>query len=316
VLVNSTLISLRPTNVPEAIVAFKAFLTRRRRSPLTVKRYGLVLSDFERWAGDRPPGSITTAEIDAGYLADWERRFIKRRGRQPSDQTVRARICALSSFYTYLSDYGLLVNADGHAVANPMAAIESPRIEVGPPDWLKPEEDGKLLACSMDDAERIIVFLLRMTGMRVGEARGLKWSDVDFEDQTISIAKSKFGKSRVVPIFPELLPHLLQWSAVLERKGLLARNGPVLSTRNGTPMVSQHIEKLVARVGIRAGLEERLHPHKLRKTFGSDLLNRQLRIEVVAALLGHSHVGITQKYYAQLLDSTIRDEVFAALGAR
>jgi integrase/recombinase XerC len=102
---------------------------------------------------------------------------------------------------------------------------------------------------------------------------------------------------------------------VLEGKELFARNAPVLSTRNGTPTVTQHIEKLVARVGVRAGLQDRLHPHKLRKTFGSDLLNRQLRIEVVSALLGHSHVGITQKYYASLLDSTIRAEVMATLGA-
>jgi integrase/recombinase XerC len=315
VLVDSTIIPLRPTTVPEAVSAFKAFLLRRRRSLLTVKRYDLVLQDFARWAGDRSPGSIPTSEIDAGYLADWEQRFLERRGRQPSDQTVRARICALSSFYGYLSDYGLLLDEEGRAVANPMSAIESPRIEVGPPDWLKPEEDAKLLGCQMDDAERIIIFLLRMTGMRVGEARALRWSDVDFEDGTISVEKSKFGKSRIIPIVPELLPHLRHWAAVLEGKGLFARNGPVLSTRNGTPIVTQHIEKLVARVGIRAELQDRLHPHKLRKTFGSDLLNRRLRIEVVSALLGHSHVGITQKYYASLLNSTIRAELMAALGA-
>jgi integrase/recombinase XerC len=306
---------LRPTTVAEAVVAFKAYLARRRRSPLTVKRYGFVLADFERWAGNRSPGSVTTVEIDAGYLADWEHRFINHRGRRPSDQTVRARICALSSFYGYLSDYGLLVDDKGNAVANPMGAIDSPRIEVGPPDWLKPDEDERLLATSMDEAEQIIVFLLRLTGMRIGEARALQWSDVDLEDGTISIAKSKFGKSRVIPILPELMPHLRHWRGVLERKRLYARTAPVLSTRNGRPMVPQHIEKLVARVGRRAELHDRLNPHKLRKTFGSDLLNRGLRIEVVSALLGHSHVGITQRYYAQLLDATIRAEVLAALSA-
>jgi integrase/recombinase XerC len=315
VLVDSTVVSFRPTTVPEAVQAFKAFLLRRRRSPLTVKRYGFVLADFERWAGSRSPGSITTVEIDAGYLADWEHRFINRRGRSPSDQTVRARICALSSFYGYLSDYGLLVDDNGNAVANPMGPIDSPRIEIGPPDWLKPEEDERLLATPMDDAERIIVFLLRLTGMRIGEARALLWSDVEFEDGTISIAKSKFGKSRVIPIVPELLPHLRHWEGVLQQRALHSKGAPVLCTRNGTPMVPQHIEKLVARVGLRAELADRLNPHKLRKTFGSDLLNRGVRIEVVSALLGHSHVGITQRYYAQLLDATIRAEVLAVLSA-
>lgn len=242
-------------------------------------------------------------------------RFLQRRGRQPSDQTVRARICALSSFYSYLSDYGLLLDDDGGAAANPMSAIESPRIEVGPPDWLKPEEDAKLLGCQMDDAGEDHHLSAaddhhacrggacpQVVGCRL---RG--WDD--------PLEKSKFGKSRIIPIVPELLPHLRHWAAVLKGKGVFARNAPVLCARNGTPMVTQHIEKLVARVRVRAELQDRLHPHKLRKTFGSNLLNRRLRIEVVSALLGHSHVGITQKYYASLLDSTIRAEVMAALGA-
>jgi integrase len=55
-------------------------------------------------------------------------------------------------------------------------------------------------------------------------------------------------------------------------------------------------------------------PHTLRRTFGSDLLNKGLRLEVVSRLLGHSSTVVTERAYAELLGATIRDELFAVLG--
>jgi integrase len=164
----------------------------------------------------------------------------------------------------------------------------------------------------MNDQEEVLVWLLRMTGMRVGEALALKWSDIDLFAGNITIESGKFGKSRAIPILPELRPRLQRWAQHLEARDLYDPRGPVLITRNRTPWVPQHAEKLVRRVGERAGLE-RLTPHKLRRTFGSDLLNRGLRIEAVAALLGHAHVGVTQKSYAQLMDETIRAELLSVV---
>jgi len=302
--------------VPEAIAAFNGFLMRRRRSHLTLKRYHPFLRDFAAWAGERLPGSIMAAEIDQSFLGEWERSFLERNGRTPSEQTLRNLIGCLSSFYGYLHDFGFLVDEDGRPVANPMLAIEAPRIESGPPDWLRADEDEKLLSTPMNDQEAILVWLLRLTGVRLGEALALRWSNVDLTEGTISVERSKFGKSRVLPILPELVPRLRAWSAYVESKGLYDPHGFVLITRNRTPWTQQHAEKLVRRVGERAELARRLTPHKLRRTFGSHLLNRGLRIEVVSALLGHSHVGITQKSYAQLLDSTVKAEVFAALAGR
>jgi integrase/recombinase XerD len=73
------------------------------------------------------------------------------------------------------------------------------------------------------------------------------------------------------------------------------------------------VEQVVDRVAKRAGLTRRVTPHTLRRTFGSDLLNRGVRLEVVSRLLGHAGTAITEKAYARLADKTIHDEMLAAL---
>jgi integrase/recombinase XerD len=80
-------------------------------------------------------------------------------------------------------------------------------------------------------------------------------------------------------------------------------------------MKAQYIEAVLARVGERAGLARKLKPHTLRRTFGSHLLNRGMRLEVVSKLLGHASTSITEKAYARLEDATIRAEMLAALRA-
>jgi len=83
----------------------------------------------------------------------------------------------------------------------------------------------------------------------------------------------------------------------------------------GQPMKPQQVEAIMRRVGERAGIDGRLTPHRLRRTFGSHLLNGGVRLESVSKLLGHANTSITERAYASLLDSTIRAEVLAAVGA-
>jgi integrase len=235
----ATLAPFCPTTIADAVEAFEAFLVRRRRSPLTIDRYRPVLRDFMEWAGNRTPGSITTVELDEGFLAEWERAFVERNGRAPSDNTVRNVIGVLTSFYGYLNDFGFIVDEDGRSLANPTLALETPRIETGPPDWLRADQDAKLLSASMNEQEQILIWLLRMTGMRVGEALALKWSDVDLDEGSITIESGKFGKSRVVPILPELRPRLTRWAQHLKVRDLYDPRGLVLVTRNRTSWVPQ-----------------------------------------------------------------------------
>jgi site-specific recombinase XerD len=78
-------------------------------------------------------------------------------------------------------------------------------------------------------------------------------------------------------------------------------------------MKPQYVGRVVARVAEKAGINRRVTPHTLRRTFGSDLVNRGVRLEVVSRLLGHASTAITEKAYARLEDATVRREMLAAL---
>lgn len=318
---NTTKSQLLPTTVGEAVAAFEGHLVFRRKSPLTIRQYRPVLRDYGTWAGERSPASISTIEIESGFLTEWTQAFVARNGRQPSASAAKNVVVALRSLYKYLYTRGLLVDEEGHNAVNPTLALEVPDLEQKQNDWLRQEEDERLMRTPMSAEEEALIWTLRWTGVRNAELRAMKISDVDFTESLIHVRKAKGGKQRTIPVVPELRPHLNRWLLHLQSKGLYRESGPLFPTRNGTPWAAQFAEKLVRRVGERAQLRidakgvSRLTPHTLRRTFGSYLLNRGVRLEVVSKLLGHSSTQITERAYAQLLDETIKREMLAALTA-
>jgi site-specific recombinase XerD len=297
--------------------AFFTYLKRRQRAESTVERWRPELRRFVEWAGERTLAEITPQELEFSFLATWEADFVTRNGRDPSPNSVRAVMQAVGSFYRFLEKFDLLVTGEGSRLRNPALVLEAPTIRPAAElDWLKRDEDEALLGVKMNTRERTLVFLLRMTGLRVGEAISLLNRDVDLAENTIRVRSSKSDAGyRTVPIAPELRPQLQKWIAYTKAEALYQADGPFLVTRNKTAMKAQYVEDALERIGERAGLVRKLKPHTLRRTFGSHLLNKGARLEVVSRLLGHASTSVTEKAYARLEDSTIRDEMLQALRA-
>jgi hypothetical protein len=91
------LLPAQPSTVAEAVSAFLSYLSRKRRSELTTRQYEPTLRAFATSAGDRSPGSLTSAELDEGFLATWETEFVARNGRRPAIKTQRNVTLILSS---------------------------------------------------------------------------------------------------------------------------------------------------------------------------------------------------------------------------
>jgi integrase/recombinase XerD len=325
---------IRPNTAHESVDAFLSYLKRRGRSIETLTKYRPYLDAFAEWAGDRSPASLTTADLDFGFLGAWGADFEERNGRLPSPESFRGVIGALSGLYRFLSNYGFLVDERGRPAQNPALALEPPTIKRKPNDWLRGGEDEALLELSMRAHEEILIWLLRWTGLRLGEALALRMFDVDLIEGVISVPDSKTDSGyRQVPIVPELRPRIIRWINYVKAAGVYRPNGPFLCTTvvrswrdrktgavhktvPGQAMKPQQVEAIVRRVGERAGIDGRLTPHRLRRTYGSYLLNHDVRLESVSKLLGHANTSITERAYAQLLDSTVKAEVLAALGAR
>jgi integrase/recombinase XerC len=309
------LADLSSRELKSLIEAFFAYLHRRRKSPNTLKRWRPELRRFLEWADGRQLAEITSQELEFGFLTEWEGDFRSRNGREPSPNSVRAVVQALVCFYAFLDRFDFLVDGEGRRLRNPALVLEAPAIRPAAElDWLRADEDDAVSCIQLSERERIVLFFLRMTGLRLAEALSLLNRDVDLEANTVHVRSSKSEAGfRPVPISPELRIHVQAWLAFTKEQGWYSPDGPFLVTRNRTAMKPQYVEQLLERVGARAGLPRKLKPHTLRRTFGSHLLNQGARLEVVSKLLGHASTAITERAYARLEDATIRAEMLRAL---
>lgn len=306
------------TDAESALAAYCSWL-KRHRKPGTRKTYEPRLAAFVNWVGDRSWNEVSAKEIDQ-YLRGWWDAYEARYGKRPSQNTYRNVIGTLASFYEYLE-------SQDYVMRNPMARVERVKGHRPKNDWLREWEDNAMLAAVRSPQERIVVALFRWTGVRVAEAQSLRYRDFDLRPTPASAhgslivprSKSDEGEGRIIPVYPEMFAELRRWQEFQALRGLDHPNAPILATQRGTPMIEMQVWTTVKRVAVRADLRlcegkqgTEIHPHTLRRTLGSWLINSGVRLEVVSAILGHASIETTRKYYAELLKSTI---VFEALQA-
>jgi integrase/recombinase XerD len=276
------------------------------------------VKDYLAWL-DADPVAARRQDIE-DFLDEWA----SRTGAKPS--SVRLRIAALKKFYDYLDSRGVLVDESGRELRNPLDRVERPKSRRKANDFLSAEESAALLAACATPQECALIDLLRWSGLRVSEACALTWDALDGDWLRVSSSKTDSGL-RAIPILPELAQGLDRWREHVKREGLYRKDGPVLVTRNQTPMVPQFAWRLLKRVAARAGIRaqeatdstghnvSKISPHTLRRTFATDLLNRGVRIEVVSRALGHADTRTTENSYAELQNETARAEILAAYSA-
>lgn len=140
-------------------------------------------------------------------------------------------------------------------------------------------------------------------GLRISEALALHPTR-DLDNGTIRIRRAKGGKYRTVALDPEAWAVLQAW---LERKARLGIGGPVFSTLRGEPMQTSYVRALFKRLGKKANIAKRTHAHGLRHSFASNLADEKVDIRIIQRALGHSSLGITQRYVDHLNPTTVID---------
>ena len=152
---------------------------------------------------------------------------------------------------------------------------------------------------------------------------------VDLVQMLIVVRQSKTPTGlRTIPILRPLAEPIRTWLVHQAELGLDDPDSPFLATRSGRAMRHAQVWTVVKRVSGRAGVRAReatdqnqrnvsgISPHTLRRTFGSDLINRGVRLEVVAKLLGHAQTTTTERCYAELLQTTVVAEALRAFESR
>lgn len=156
---------------------------------------------------------------------------------------------------------------------------------------LSREEETKLINQAYRDNSQngLLLKMLFLTGARVAEFVSVKVEDFFFDEQMILIEKGKGGKSRYVPILPELAQEL--------RTHLSGRQtGYIFESNRHTKFTTRRIQQIVKETAARAGITKKVHPHLLRHTVATFLLEKGMLLEQIQKFLGHSKIETTQIY--------------------
>jgi integrase/recombinase XerC len=273
----------------ELIEAFRRYLAEERRlSDHTVRAYCSDLRQFARFLNDS--GS------DRGLLlvmrSDVRRYLARLHGSSASGRTLGRKLASLRSFFSWI---GRGAGEDG----DPTAVLRRPKERRGLPRALTEEEAASLvespgtgMVTSLRD--RLILEMLYGSGVRASELVLIDMDDVDIRAGLVRV-KGKGAKERIVPLGTTVSAILKHYIA--DRTQTPGDWGGPLFPGRGRDgrMSTRTVQRIVSSWAHRSGLSG-VHPHMLRHTFATHLLNRGAEIRAVQELLGHASLATTQVY--------------------
>jgi integrase len=267
-----------------------------------------TLRTFCRYVLEEHPKTKSFSAVGREEIEGFKARLgahVTEKGTSLSANTRRQRLGMLRTFFDRIIEWDW---ADAPSRC-PIFASDLPKPDEPLPKFL---DDGdatrfaRSVAAEPDPLRRLVLELLMRTGMRVGELLALETdSVVQIGDSWwLRIPLGKLHNDRYVPLHPVLLPLLDRWRARHPDNGL-----GLLLTNEGRPLNRHAVTRMVNRAGRRAGLGH-LHPHQLRHTLATQAINRGMRLEAIAALLGHRTLRMTIRY-ARIANRTVADEYHA-----
>ena len=272
----------------------------RNLSAHTLRAYG---GDLQRFLGflateflNKRREEVRPAEVDAlavrSFLAHLTRQGVGRRSQGRA-------LAAVRSLLRFACREGALAD-------NPAAGVRTPKHPRNLPRHLRPGEIEALLEAPGSDGplqirDRALLELLYAAGLRVGELVSLDWQDIDLAGRVLRVL-GKGGKERMVPFGRPAAAALRGWLAAWEklrggeRPPAAMEPEPVFLNHRGGRLTDRSVRRLLDRYVERAALAAGVHPHTLRHTFATHLLEGGADLRAIQELLGHSSLATTQRY--------------------
>jgi len=260
--------------------------TERRYSPHTRAAYARDLDRLHAFCVQ--DGVAGWDALDPARLRAW----VARLHRQGLSGASLARwLSAARAFYRYL-------RREGISPANPFAGVRAPRSGRRLPKTLSVDEAVRLVQIPADDPlavrDRALLELFYSSGLRLSELVSLNLDDLDPRTALVRVL-GKGRKERLVPVGAAALEALAAWRR--ERAGWVRDGGTALFvTRRGKRLSNRTVEQRIAHHARRQGLGRHVHPHMLRHSFATHLLESSGELRAVQELLGHANLSTTQVY--------------------
>jgi integrase/recombinase XerC len=207
-------------------------------------------------------------------------------------KSLQRELSAIRSFFTFLLKNSL-------AEINPAQQIKAPKQARKLPKTLDVDQVNGLLEAGTNsplEVRDLTMFeLFYSSGLRLGELSMLDMTDLDLSDCSLLVRSGKGGKSRVLPIGGKAVTAINNW--LYERTKMTAiADTALFVTTKGRRLGQRSIELRLALWCKKKGLQEHIHPHMLRHSFASHLLESSQDLRAVQELLGHSNISTTQIY--------------------
>ena len=278
------------------IEAFAQYLADERRiSARTVETYIRDLRAFRAFVLEE--GLPADArELDVAAL----RAFLSGLFRSNRASTLSKKISAIRSFFRYLLKRRVIEH-------NPATGLRSPKVPRTLPRFLTVDQAFRVVAAppteqdrakSLRARDRAILEVLYTTGARVGEVASMDLADCDLSDGSARVL-GKGGKERMVPLGHAAVEALEAY--LPERRAILARaktedHRALWLSQRGTRLTVRQIQNIVRRYGTLGAGRGDLHPHAMRHTCATHLLDAGADLRAIQELLGHASLSTTQRY--------------------
>lgn len=238
---------------------------------------------------------MAVEESDISYYLHWYEN--QPREKQLENTTYNNERRFLSAFFTWMRKEKLIQE-------NPVECIGPRRIIRKPIDYFRQEEMIRLRDACRNVRERALVEVLRSTGARVGELVKITIQQVDWGTGDVLILGEKSERYRVLYLDDDARHYLRAY--LDSREGTSSYLFPK-SRAPYTEMTTGGIRTILKAIGKRAGVESRVYPHKMRKTLGMNLKNKDVDIGTIQEIMGHASPAVTAQYYAQSTPETLRN---------
>lgn len=255
----------------------------RRSSPLTVKHYGRDLAQLREFCARRGVskwGDVTPEHAGA-YAAALHRQGL-------AGRSIQRALSAGRALFRYLLREGVVGQ-------NPFAGARAPKGPKRLPNTLSVDQMNRLLAFAGQDVcavrDRAMLELIYSSGLRLSELVALDIDDVDVRDATARVT-GKGAKTRIVPVGRQALAAVEAWLRVRPA----GEDRALFSARAGRRISARSVQQRLRRWALHQGIETRAHPHMLRHSFASHLLESSGDLRAVQELLGHADIATTQIY--------------------
>ena len=236
------------------------------------------------------------AELNAGHeLAGLDNTRLRRtlmqlHGRGLAARSLARTLSAWRAYYRWLAKRGAIA-------IDPCDGLRAPKQPRTLPKALSVDQTSALLDAVADDEletrDKAMFELFYSSGLRLSELAGLDADGIDFAAGTVTVT-GKRAKTRTVPVGTRAAAALTDWLA--ERTSFATADRALFLSRRGTRLAVRSIERRLERWATKQGLGLHVHPHMLRHSFASHVLQSSGDLRAVQEMLGHSNIATTQIY--------------------